>query len=140
MGCVLPTSKISKRQRLWNRFSKRSKLDHVYQIRAGVYLQLVLCKKREYMKATITVLPGDGIGPEVINQSVAVLSKIASKYNHDFTFNEALIGGIAIDQTGTSLPPETLATAEQSDAVLLGAVGGPKWDNPSAAVRPEQGL
>jgi 3-isopropylmalate dehydrogenase len=97
-------------------------------------------QKEECMKATITVLPGDGIGPEVINQSVAVLSKIASKYNHEFTFNEALIGGIAIDKTGTSLPSETLTTAEQSDAVLLGAVGGPKWDNPSASVRPEQGL
>jgi 3-isopropylmalate dehydrogenase len=92
------------------------------------------------MKATITVLPGDGIGPEVMVQSIAVLSKIASKYNHDFTFNEALIGGIAIDKTGTSLPPETLRTAEQSDAIMLAAVGGPKWDNPSAAVRPEQGL
>ncbi len=92
------------------------------------------------MKATITVLPGDGIGPEVIGQSVTVLSKVASKYNHEFMFNEALIGGVAIDKTGSALPPETISTAEQSDAILLGAVGGPKWDNPSAAVRPEQGL
>jgi 3-isopropylmalate dehydrogenase len=92
------------------------------------------------MKATICVLPGDGIGPEVTAQAIAVLSKIGSKYGHDFVFNEALMGGIAIDQTGTSLPDETLRTAEQSDAILLGAVGGPKWSDPTASVRPEQGL
>ncbi|MBZ0276368.1 MAG: 3-isopropylmalate dehydrogenase [Anaerolineae bacterium] len=92
------------------------------------------------MKATITVLPGDGIGPEVTSQAVTVLSKIAGKYGHDFTFHEALMGGIAIDKTGTSLPDETLKTAEQSDAILLGAVGGPQWSDPTAPVRPEQGL
>jgi 3-isopropylmalate dehydrogenase len=92
------------------------------------------------MKATICVLPGDGIGPEVTSQAIAVLSKIGSKYGHDFVFNEALMGGIAIDQTGTSLPDETLRVAEQSDAILLGAVGGPKWSDPTASVRPEQGL
>jgi 3-isopropylmalate dehydrogenase len=90
------------------------------------------------MKATITLLPGDGIGPEVIAQSVAVLQKVASKFGHDFSFNEALIGGIAIDQTGNPLPDETLRIAEQSDAVLMGAVGLPKYD--AAPVRPEQGL
>jgi 3-isopropylmalate dehydrogenase len=97
-------------------------------------------QERHLMKATITVLPGDGIGPEVMTQSLAVLSKIAQKHGHEFTFNEALIGGIAIDKTGTSLPSETLRTAEQSDAIMLAAVGGPKWDNPTASVRPEQGL
>lgn len=92
------------------------------------------------MKAKITVLAGDGIGVEVTAASVEVLQKIAGKYGHEFSFEDALIGGIAIDQTGTALPDETLRTAEQSDAILLGAVGGPKWDNPTAAVRPEQGL
>ncbi len=92
------------------------------------------------MKAKITVLPGDGIGVEVTTQAIAVLQKIASQYGHEFSFDEALIGGIAIDKTGTALPPETIAAAETSDAILLGAVGGYKWDNPSAPVRPEQGL
>ncbi|NJL56732.1 3-isopropylmalate dehydrogenase, partial [bacterium] len=92
------------------------------------------------MKATITVLPGDGIGPEVTAKAVAALEKIAGQHGHDFTFNEALMGGIAIDRTGTSLPDETIKTAEQSDAVLLGAVGGPQWSDPAASVRPEQGL
>jgi 3-isopropylmalate dehydrogenase len=92
------------------------------------------------MKATITVLGGDGIGPEVTSQGVAVLSKIAGRYGHDFTFQEALAGGIAIDKTGDPAPEETIRTAEQSDAILLGAVGGPKWSDPTAAVRPEQGL
>ncbi len=92
------------------------------------------------MKASIMVLPGDGIGPEVVSKAVAVLEKIASKHGHEFSFNEALMGGIAIDKTGTALPDETLRLGEQSDAILLGAVGGPKWDNPTAPVRPEQGL
>ena len=92
------------------------------------------------MKATICVLPGDGIGPEVTSQAVAVLSKIGSKYGHDFVFNEALMGGIAIDKTGNPLPDETIRDCEQSDAILLGAVGGPKWSDPTASVRPEQGL
>jgi 3-isopropylmalate dehydrogenase len=92
------------------------------------------------MKATITVLPGDGIGPEVTGQAVNMLSKIASKYGHEFTFNEALMGGIAIDKTGNPLPPETIKAAESSDAILLGAVGGPKWSDPTSPVRPEQGL
>jgi 3-isopropylmalate dehydrogenase len=92
------------------------------------------------MKANITVLPGDGIGPEVIKQGMAVLSKVGSKFGHEFIFHEALIGGIAIDKTGSPLPPETLRTGEQSDAILLAAVGGPKWSDPTAPVRPEQGL
>ena len=92
------------------------------------------------MKAKITVLPGDGIGVEVTSAAISVLEKIAARYGHEFTFEEALIGGIAIDKTGTALPDETLRTAETSDAILLGAVGGYKWDNPAAPVRPEQGL
>ncbi|MFN8527138.1 MAG: 3-isopropylmalate dehydrogenase [Anaerolineae bacterium] len=92
------------------------------------------------MKATITVLPGDGIGVEVTAQAVAVLEHVAHKYGHEFSFQEALLGGIAIDKTGSAFPDETRRTAEQSDAILLGAVGGPQWDNPSAPVRPEQGL
>ncbi len=92
------------------------------------------------MKATMAVLSGDGIGPEVMSQGINVLQKIASKYGHEFTFNEAPMGGIAIDQFGDSCPDSTIKTCEQSDAILLGAVGGPKWSDPAAAVRPEQGL
>lgn len=92
------------------------------------------------MKATIAVLPGDGIGPEVVAKSVELLSAIAAKYDHDFTFEEGLIGGIAIDETGDPLPAETVAICENADAILLGAVGGPKWSDPTATVQPERGL
>ena len=92
------------------------------------------------MRAAITVLPGDGIGPEVVAQATRVLAAVGERWGHVFTTREALIGGAAIDQTGTALPPETLAMARETDAVLLGAVGGPKWDDPRAKVRPEQGL
>lgn len=92
------------------------------------------------MKATIAVLSGDGIGPEVTSQAIIVMQKIASKFGHDFTFNEAPMGGIAIDQFGDACPDSTIRTCEQADAILLGAVGGPKWSDPSAPVRPEQGL
>ena len=76
------------------------------------------------MKATIAVLPGDGIGPEVVAKSVELLSVIAAKYDHEFTFVEGLIGGIAIDEKGDPLPAETIAICENADAILLGAVGG----------------
>ena len=92
------------------------------------------------MKAAIAVLPGDGIGPEVTAHAVNLLSAIAEKQRHDFTFTEGLIGGIAIDKTGTPLPDETLSICQNADAILLGAVGGPKWSDPTANVRPEQGL
>jgi len=92
------------------------------------------------VKATIAVLSGDGIGPEVTSQAILVMQKIASKYGHEFTFNEAPMGGIAIDQFGDACPESTVKTCEQADAILLGAVGGLKWSDPSAAVRPEQGL
>lgn len=92
------------------------------------------------MQAKITLLPGDGIGPEVVAEGVKVLKAVAQKFGHTFHFIEALIGGIAIDETGSPLPDETLAACRASDAVLLGAVGGPKWSDPRALVRPEQGL
>ncbi len=92
------------------------------------------------MKARIAILPGDGIGPEVISEAKKILEKIAQQFDHQFQFEEALIGGIAIDNYGTALPEESLGVCLQSDAVLLGAVGGPKWSDPSAAIRPEQGL
>ena len=92
------------------------------------------------MRATITVLPGDGIGPEVVTEGLKVLAAVAKKFGHEFATRQALIGGAAIDATGTALPPETLESSRTSDAVLLGAVGGPKWDDPKAKVRPEQGL
>lgn len=92
------------------------------------------------MRARIVILPGDGIGPEVVAQGVRVLTGIAERYGHRFDFEEALIGGCAIDSEGTPLPPRTLDACAGSDAMLLGAVGGPRWDDPSAPVRPEQGL
>lgn len=92
------------------------------------------------MKATIAVLPGDGIGPEVMQQALRVLSRIAERHGHEFSYREALIGGIAIDETGDPFPQETRQVCETSDAILLAAVGGPKWSDPSAPVRPEQGL
>src|SRR5215213_2039083 len=94
------------------------------------------------MKASILVLPGDGIGPEVAAEGVRVLRTIADQWGHEFVFSEAMLGGCAIDATGgrTSFPDETLNAALDADAVLLGAVGGPKWDDPNAKVRPEQGL
>ena len=90
--------------------------------------------------ATIVLLPGDGIGPEVTGAAVRVLTAVAVRGGHDFRFLTRLIGGCSIDAHGTALTPETLEACRQSDAILLGAVGGPKWDDPNAAVRPEQGL
>ena len=92
------------------------------------------------MKSRIAVLGGDGIGPEVTAEAVRVLRAVASKYGHDFEFSEALIGGAAIDASGSALPPRTIDACRESAATLLGAVGGPKWSDPGARVRPEQGL
>jgi 3-isopropylmalate dehydrogenase len=92
------------------------------------------------LKAHIAVLPGDGIGPEVTAAAVAVLRAIGGNGGHDFTFAEYAIGGIAIDTHGDPLPAATLAACKSADAVLLGAVGGPRWSDPNAKVRPEQGL
>ena len=92
------------------------------------------------MQANIVVLPGDGIGPEIIAATVPVLEAIARRHGHQFQFHEHDIGGIAIDRHGVPLPESTLEAARQADAILLGAVGGPKWSDPNAKVRPEQGL
>ena len=92
------------------------------------------------MKARIVTLPGDGVGPEVTAAAVAVLKAVAARYEHLFEFDEQLIGGAAIDASGEPLPAASLAACQSADAVLLGAVGGPKWSDPNAAVRPEQGL
>ncbi len=92
------------------------------------------------MHATITLLPGDGIGPEVVAEGAKVLQAVARRSGHTFDVREALMGGCAIDQVGSSLPDETVALCRSSDAILLGAVGGPKWDNPRATDRPERGL
>lgn len=92
------------------------------------------------MEALITLLPGDGIGPEVVASGRRVLDTIAASRGHTFTYREALIGGAAIDATGDPLPPDTVAHCEAAAAVLLGAVGGPRWSDPNAKIRPEQGL
>ena len=88
----------------------------------------------------IALIPGDGIGPEIINQALKVLDAVSRKYNVEFTYEEVLMGGIAIDKTGVPLPEETLKVCKESDAVLLGAVGGEKWDNLPGHLRPEAGL
>lgn len=89
----------------------------------------------------VAVMSGDGIGPEVVAQAIKVLKSVEKKYSVTFNFRNVLIGAIAIDQTGNPLPDETIAICKDSDAVLLGAVGHPKFDNdPSSKVRPEQGL
>ncbi len=92
------------------------------------------------MEALITLLPGDGIGPEVTSAAHRVLKEVAERHGHTFEYKVELIGGAAIDASGDPLPAETISSCENSDAVLLGAVGGPKWSDPNAAVRPEQGL
>ena len=92
------------------------------------------------MKAHIVTLPGDGVGTEVTAAAVAVLQGVAEHYDHHFAFEEHAIGGGAIDTFGEPLPAASLAACQRADAVLLGAVGGPKWSDPNAPVRPEQGL
>ena len=92
------------------------------------------------MNYKITLLPGDGIGPEVVAEAVRALEAIGSKFGHTFIFTERLMGGCSIDKYGSSLTDEVLADCQASNAVLLGAVGGPKWDDPNAKDRPESGL
>lgn len=92
------------------------------------------------MEAQITLLPGDGIGPEIVAEAKKVLTAVAHHYHHTFHLPEYIYGGAAIDALGDPLPEETLAACLNSQGVLMGAVGGPKWDDPQAAVRPEQGL
>nr|3U1H_A Chain A, 3-isopropylmalate dehydrogenase [Bacillus sp. (in: firmicutes)]3U1H_B Chain B, 3-isopropylmalate dehydrogenase [Bacillus sp. (in: firmicutes)] len=92
------------------------------------------------MKKKIAVLPGDGIGPEVMEAAIEVLKAVAERFGHEFEFEYGLIGGAAIDEAGTPLPEETLDVCRGSDAILLGAVGGPKWDQNPSELRPEKGL
>tara|TARA_A100001015_G_scaffold69359_1_gene76808 strand:+ start:117 stop:1178 length:1062 start_codon:yes stop_codon:yes gene_type:complete len=93
------------------------------------------------MHKTIAVLAGDGIGPEIITEAIKVLQAVAEKYHHSFTYEHALMGAVAIDETGNPLPDKTLEICKSSDAILFGAIGDPKYDNdPNAKVRPEQGL
>jgi 3-isopropylmalate dehydrogenase len=92
------------------------------------------------MQFNLVVLPGDGVGPDVINEAVKVLQVVAGKFGHRFDLRYGLVGGIAIDEAGEALTKETLKMCRSAQAVLLGAVGGPKWDDPLAKVRPEDGL
>ena len=92
------------------------------------------------MTKNIAVIKGDGIGPEIVDEAMKVLDKVAKKYNHTFNYTQVLMGGIAIDETGVPLPQETIDKCLASDSVLLGAVGGPKWDKGEGSMRPEAGL
>lgn len=92
------------------------------------------------MRYNICVMPGDGIGPEIVAEAVKVLEAAGGKFGLEFAFTEALIGGAAIDATGGPLPEATVAACQAADAVLLGAVGGPQWDTIDPAIRPEKGL
>ncbi|MBS0374866.1 MAG: 3-isopropylmalate dehydrogenase [Proteobacteria bacterium] len=89
------------------------------------------------MKAHLAVLPGDGIGPEVVAEALACLQAVAARHGHDFRFDEAPVGACAMDATGAPLPPATLALAKRADAILFGAIGAPKYSDPSLMVRPE---
>lgn len=92
------------------------------------------------MDAKIVILAGDGIGPEVTDEGKKILDAVGRKFGHRFEYDHQLMGGCAIDAVGSSLPDATVAACQAADAVILGAVGGPKWDNPNAADRPERGL
>ena len=92
------------------------------------------------MNKTIAVIRGDGIGPEIVSEAMGVLDAVAKKFGHTFTYQEAPMGGCAIDEFGVPLPDSSLETCLASDSVLLGAVGGPKWDSQPSANRPERGL
>ena len=92
------------------------------------------------MEFSITVLPGDGIGPEVVDEAVKVLEAAGRRFGHTFELRYGIVGGRAIDETGNPLPDETLELCRSADAILFGAVGGPRWEGPEATVRPEDGL
>ena len=92
------------------------------------------------MEAKIAVIRGDGIGPEIVDATIGCLDAVAQRFGHTFRYTFPLRGGIAIDNTGVPLPQETVDVCKQSDAVLLGAVGGPKWDSLPGHLRPEKGL
>jgi len=97
-------------------------------------------RKADILDANLVLLPGDGIGPEVMAEGEKVLRAVATRFQHRFEFERCPMGGNAIDSHGTPLPDETLAACKASQAVLLAAVGGPKWDDPAAKTRPEAGL
>ncbi len=92
------------------------------------------------MQFNLAVLPGDGVGPEVTTEAIKVLQAIGNRFGHNFDLHYGPVGGVAIDETGTALPENTLKMCRHCDAVLLGVVGGPKWDDPQAKVHPEDGL
>ena len=92
------------------------------------------------MKYNIAVIKGDGVGPEIVTEAINILEKVGERFSHSFVYTEALMGGCAIDQTGVPLPRETIDICQKSDSVLLGAVGGPKWDTLPGHLRPEKGL
>ncbi|MBI3952932.1 MAG: 3-isopropylmalate dehydrogenase, partial [Chloroflexi bacterium] len=92
------------------------------------------------MKFQIAVLPGDGIGPEVIAEGLKLLAAVGAQFGHEFACHHATVGGAAIDRTGKALDQDTLELCSRCDAVLFGAVGGPKWDDPAAKVRPEDAI
>lgn len=92
------------------------------------------------MNIRLALIPGDGIGPDIVSEAVRVLDRVAEKYGHSVRYEMLSAGGTAIDETGVPLPEKTLRTAEECDAVLLGAVGGPKWDNVPSELRPEKAL
>ncbi|MEW8397842.1 MAG: isocitrate/isopropylmalate family dehydrogenase, partial [Candidatus Thiodiazotropha sp.] len=92
------------------------------------------------MSKKILVLPGDGIGPEIVAEAVKVLANLRDAHDLDIDLDEALVGGAAIDATGGPLPEATLELAKEADAILLGAVGGPKWEPLDISIRPEKGL
>ncbi|NFI92980.1 3-isopropylmalate dehydrogenase [Clostridium botulinum] len=92
------------------------------------------------MKYNLAVIPGDGIGPDIVTEAVKVLNVVGEKFGHKFEYEYVMAGGCSIDKNGEALPKETLDICKASDAVLLGAVGGPRWDDPDAKVRPEQAL
>ncbi|MBN2193288.1 MAG: 3-isopropylmalate dehydrogenase [Polyangiaceae bacterium] len=92
------------------------------------------------MKATIVLLPGDGIGPEIVAEAQRVLERVGELFGHEFTFDSHLVGGASIDACGVPVTERTMTACRSADAILLGAVGGPQWDDPAATVRPEQGL
>ncbi len=92
------------------------------------------------MKKNITVLKGDGIGPEIVNEAIKVLDKVSEKFGHEFVYTDVLIGGCSIDANGVPITDEGIEKCKSSDSVLLGAVGGPKWDSVDPSIRPEKAL
>ena len=109
-------------------------------IAKGGLMASLRAKERKYMNKTIAVIRGDGIGPEIVGEALGVLDAVAARFHHSFIYREAPMGGCAIDEFGVPLPDSSLETCLHADSVLLGAVGGPKWDSQPSANRPERGL